>query len=393
MSVAARPATVAGGLASWLAPQRLVMLVFFIQSAEVNNWYPRIPDLQHQLGIGPAELSVALLGMPLGGFFAAMVVARLIEKLTARRTIMVGFAYTIAQFLPGWAWNVASLFVALALMGGTYVAIDISTNVEAARIQAELGRRIMSTCHGFWSLGSMLGLVMGSVFAQFAVDTRWHLLLVGVIALPLGLVTSRALPTFPAKEAGETRVPAISLPSRAMVGLCIFAFGVLLAELTTRNWGAVYVREAIGASPAAAGVAFAAFSLFMAIGRLFGDRLTDRFGPVALGRFCAAMAIAGVGVLLVAPNVAFGTIGFAALGVGVSVGFPLAVTAAASLGDRSPATNVAALALIAYTGAIVGPPLVGFVAQGAGLRAGLAAILPLMLLSALFAGSLKRRET
>ncbi|MEJ0012733.1 MAG: MFS transporter [Bauldia sp.] len=372
-------------------PARLVMLTFFIQSAEVNNFYPRIPDLQAKLGIGPADLSLALLGIPIGGFIGTLLVARLIEKLTPRRTIMGGLvAFTLCQFLPGWAWNVPSLAAVLFLMGGTYVAIDIATNVEAARVQDDIGRRIMSTCHGFWSLGQILGIVAGFQFAQYAIDTRWHLLITGIVALPLGLWVAWALPSLD-RKAPLTRAPIVSLPSKAMVGLCIFAFGVLLAELTTRNWGAVYLREVIGTSPGIATIAFGSFSLFMAIGRLSGDALTDRFGPVALGRFCAVMAVLGVLVLLGANNIYIATLGFASLGIGVSLGFPLAVTAAAGLGDRAPATNVAALAVIAYIGSIVGPPLVGFVAEGAGLRVGLAAILPLMILSALFAGSLKRR--
>jgi MFS family permease len=378
-------------LSKLFTPARLVMLTFFIQSAEVNNFYPRIPDIQQHLGIGPAQLAIAMLGMPVGGFIGTMLVARVIEKLTARGAIMAGYClFTVCQVLPGWAWSVASLTVVLFLMGGTYVIIDISTNVEAARIQEEGRKRIMATCHGFWSLGSMLGVVMGFQFAEFGIDPRWHLLITGVLILPLGLWVASGLPRIERQVAAE-RAPMVSLPSKAMIGLCIFAFGVLLAELTTRNWGAVYLREVIGTSPGIAAIAFGSFSLFMAIGRLGGDYLTDRYGPVALGRFCAVMAVIGVGILLVASNIWIATLGFAALGIGVSVGFPLAVTAAAGLGDRPPSVNVASLAVIAYLGSIVGPPLVGFIAQGAGLRWGLAAILPLMALSALFGGSLRKR--
>jgi MFS family permease len=374
-------------------PTRLVMLTFFIQAAEVNNFYPRIPDIRQHLGIGPAELAIAMLGMPVGGFIGTMVVPRVIERLTARGAIMAGYCiFTLCQFLPGWAWNLASFAAILFLMGGTYVIVDISTNVEAARIQEEGKRRVMSTCHGFWSLGAMLGAVMGFQFAEFGVDPRWHLVVTGLAFLPLGLWVASALPVMErSAPAPAERVPMVSLPSKAMIGLCIFAFGVLLAELTARNWGAVYLREVIGTSPGTAAIAFGSFPLFMAIGRLGGDYLTDRYGAVALGRFCAVMAVIGVGVLLVASNIWIATLGFAALGIGVSVGFPLAVSAAAELGDRPAAVNVAALAVIAYIGSIVGPPLVGFVAQGAGLRWGLAAILPLMILSALFGGSLRKR--
>ena len=131
----------------------------------------------------------------------------------------------------------------------------------------------------------------------------------------------------------------------------------------------------------------------MALGRLAGDRLTDSLGPVALGRFCAFIGVAGMAALAFANGLPMALAGFAALGFGVSVGFPLAVTAAAAHTDRPPAINVASVALIAYSGSLVGPPLVGFVADGAGLRIGLASLLPLMVLSALFAGALGRPKS
>jgi MFS family permease len=121
-----------------------------------------------------------------------------------------------------------------------------------------------------------------------------------------------------------------------------------------------------------------------------GDRLADTLGPVAVGRLCAGAAVAGVLAVVFAGNLTVAIAGFALLGVGVSVGFPLAVSAAAALPERTPAANVASLSLIAYSSTLVGPPLVGFIAESGGLRFGLAAILPLMVLSALFAGALRR---
>jgi MFS family permease len=369
------------------------MAAFFVQAVALNNWFPRIPDVQNALGIGPAELSLALLGMPVGGFIATTLAARIVERLTARRTIMAGFCvFGVMSMLPGWAWSVPTLFVALLLMGISYVVMDVATNVEATRIQAAIGRRILSTCHGFWSLGSMLGLVMGAGFAQAGIDTRWHLLIVALVVVPAGVAVAQRMPTFAhALEANAARAPMMSFPTVSMAALCIFAFGVILGELTVRTWGAVYLRDVLGATPAGTGVGYAAFSLGMAIFRLTGDRLADRLGPVLLGRTCAGIAVAGVLAVVFAANLPVAVIGFAFLGVGVSVGFPLAVSAAAAIPERTPAANVASLSLIAYSSTLIGPPLVGFVAESGGLRLGLAAILPLMVLSALFAGSLRRR--
>lgn len=387
----AKPVASEGG--GLLTPARLAMAAFLLQAVMLNNWFPRIPDVQAQLGIGPGELSLALLGMPVGGFVSTMLAARIVERLTARWAIALGFiAFGLMQLLPGWAPNVPTLFAVLFLMGVTYVVMDVATNIEATRIQAGLGRRILSTCHGFWSIGSMIGLVMGSAFAEYDIDTRWHQLAVALTVVPLGVLTAAILPVVRRTlDLSEPRSAVIVFPTVAMIPLCIFAFGVVMTELTTRNWGAVYLRDVLAATPAGTGVGFAAFSIGMIVFRLVGDRLADRFGGTAVGRVCAGAAVAGVLAVVVAPNLAVAVVGFGLLGVGVSVGFPLAVSAAAALPERTPAANVASLSLIAYSSTLIGPPLVGFVAESLDLRWGLAAILPVMILGALFAGSLGRR--
>ncbi|HVZ13738.1 MAG TPA: MFS transporter [Bauldia sp.] len=391
MSVAAVD-TATPRLPTWITSARLVMAVYFAEAVTMGTWFPRIPDVQAALGLGPAQLAIALLGSSTGGFIASMFAPRLIERITPRRAMMLGFLlYCLALELPGWAWDTWSLLAALFIMGTTYVLIDLSMNVEAARIQQATGRRIMSKCHGFWSLGSICGLLVGAMFAGLHTDLRWQAVVVGVVAVPVGALLGKALPVVAPAVRAKVREFPVTLPTPALATLCIFAFGVLLAELTTRNWGAVYLREALGASPALGGIGLAEFSLFMAIGRLSGDRLTERFGPVVLGRGAAALAVVGVGLLLVAHGAIVAAVALAALGLGVSVGYPLTVTAAASRGDRTPARNVASLSAVSYVASVVGPPLVGFVAQSAGLRWGLATILPLMILSALFAGSLRRR--
>ena len=386
------PVVPAPALPAWVTPTRVMMAVFLVQAMALTNWYPRIPDVQQRLGLSPGELSICLVGSSLGGLAVTLFNGPLIARFSPRIVMMVGMCIFYALLtLPGWTWNGPSLFVVLTLLGAGYVTVDVAMNVEAARIQDAVGRRIMSTCHGFWSIGAVLGSVMGAQFAEASVRTWLHLLVIAVLGLPIGLGLVGALP--PLQQAAPrtgVRGPVLALPTAALLGLCIYAFGAILGELSVRNWGAVYLRDTIGTSAAATGWALGAFSLMMAAGRLGGDRLADVFGPVALGRFCAATALVGVVALVAANGLPLALFGFAAIGFGVSVGFPLSISAAAQRGDRAPALNVASLSLIAYSGSLIGPPLVGFVANNAGLRVGLATLLPLMVLSALFAGSLRR---
>ena len=382
------PAAARGG---WFTPPRLIMAVFFFQSLAINNWFPRIPDVQQRLGLSPGALSLCLLAMSLGTFGMTIFNGPLIARFSARTMMTIGFVSFGSLFvLPGLAWDGPSLFVFLFVMGAAFVIIDVAMNVEAARIQDSVGRRIMSTCHGFWSIGAVVGSVMGAQFAQAGVATWLHLLITGAIVLVLGLLAVRSLPVLSAGEALPAgKRPLIAFPTLALAGICIVIFGAVLAELSVRNWSAIFLREVLGTSAAATGWGLGLFSLTMAAGRLVGDRLTDRFGPVALGRFCGFTGVIGMATLAFANGLPMALVGFAAIGFGISLGFPLSITAAAAHTDRPPAINVASVALIAYSGSLVGPPLVGFVADGAGLRIGLAALLPLMLLSALFAGSLK----
>ncbi len=387
----ASPGAPAAAGAAWMTPPRLIMAVFFVQAAALTNWFPRIPDVQQRLGLSPGALSLCLIGMSIGALVMTVFSGPLIARYSPRTMMAAGMvAFYTSLTLQGWAWNGPSLFAFQLAMGVSYVTVDVSMNVEAARIQDAAGRRIMSTCHAFWSIGSVVGSLTGGQFAEASVPTWLHLLIVGAVALPLGLAPVGALPRLARPQPAATgRRPIVALPTLGLVGLCIFAFGAILAELSTRNWGAVFLREVIGTSAAATGWALAAFSLMMAVGRLFGDRLADRFGPVALGRICAVAAVAGIAALVLADGLVVALVGFAAIGFGVSVGYPLSVSAAATHGGRPAALNVASLSLIAYSGSLVGPPLVGFIADGAGLRVGLAALLPLMVLSALFAGALE----
>jgi fucose permease len=260
-------------LPAFFTPARLVMAVFFMQAMTLANWVPRIPDVQQELGLSPGELAIALLGMPVGSFLALLSSGQLIERITARRTVFLGFLIYLALLpLAGMAWDLASLFGALFLLGIFSPLVDVAMNVEAARVQDTLSRPIMSTCHGFWSIGSTAGALIGSAFADAGIATHWHLTLVAVVSLPIAVAVGTALPevSVPPRPAGRSRLP-FALPSLGMIGLVVFAFGAVTAEVATRSWSAVYLRDVILASPGAAGLGYAAFSLFMAGGRFLGD--------------------------------------------------------------------------------------------------------------------------
>ena len=372
---------------------RLVMTIFVMHSFVMTNWFPRIPDMQAKLGVGTGDLSLGLLGASIGTLVSLPFAGQIIEWLSARRAILVAFVFYGSAFaVVGWAWSVPSLFAGLFLAGLFLPVVDVAMNVEADRIEATTGRRIMNTCHGFWSVGSIIGGLSGAVFASLEIDIRWHLAIVGVVSIPIALAVAYRLPQLPAGLAqGEKSRFRIALPTLTLLPLCIFAFGMLLVEAAALDWSSLFLRSVMEATPFGAGVGFAAFTIAMAVGRFLGDWAAGRFGPVAVARSCGVIGLAGLVALVTAPVFPQALAGLAAIGLGVSVAVPLAVSAAASRGDRPASVNVAALSLVSFSGFLVEPPLVGFGAEwGGSLRIGLALLIPAIVVSIFLAGHVRR---
>ena len=376
-----------GGL---FTPARLIMAVFVVHAFGLTNLWPRIPDLQAKLGVGPGELSIAMLGLPVATVLAVPFAGSLVSRFGPRSILTAALPLTTLSIaLPGWSFDVISLFMALFVIGLTYPVVDIAMNVEADRIERSGGRRIMSTCHGCWSIGAVAGGLAATGFIEVGIPTIWHLVIVALGLLPLALSIPRFLPEVPRSPA--TGRIAFTLPSRGILPLCFFLFGALMVEVAARNWGAVFVSDVIKAEPVYAGLVYSAFAFAMATGRFIGDPLVDRFGPVAVARASAVMAFAGLSLVVLAASPIQVIVGFAMAGIGVATAFPLSATAAAGRGDLPPAVNVAALQVVGVGAFLLTPPLIGGVAELFDLRVGIAIVLPMLVVSFVLARELTRK--
>lgn len=376
-----------------MSPTRLTMLVFFLQPIAFGSWLPRIPDVQQHLGVGPAGLALALLGLPVGTLLTLPFAGRLVARIGARATILYGFIiYSLVMALPALAWNSETLFIALMFLGSAMSTLELGLNVKADEVEKHAKRAIMSTCHGCWSLGIMAGSVVGSILAALGVAAVIAIPLAAVIALPVALYVGSLLPDYGKDE----RVAAAAAPKAKwqppgamLLGICLFVFGIGMTEGAIADWSAVFLRDMFNAPAAQAGIGYSVFAALVAAGRFSGDWLRTRYGAVTVARFCGACAIVGLGIVYFAPSPEIAIFGFAVMGFGVSVGFPLAVTAAASLKDRPASSSVATLSFIALTGFLIGPPMIGFVAEHTSMRGGLAMLLPFLGISLVLTGMLR----
>lgn len=378
----------------FLSPQRLTMLVFFLQPIAFGAWLPRIPEVQQALGLGPQGLAIALLGLPCGTLLTLPFAGPLVGRIGPRMAILAGFAlYSIAASLPAFAMNPIMLFVGLMLAGSTISFVELGLNVQADAVEKATGSVIMTTSHGFWSVGIMVGSLIGSGLAAVGLAPQWAIMLVALAVLPVALLAAKALPVLaPETPRQEGQRSAWVLPSWALLGICCFVFGITMTEGAMADWSAIFLRDALGAEGGVVGLGYSVFAMMVAAGRFGGDTLKRRFGAVNTARICGLLGLAGAAVLFVSPNTPVALFGFAIIGLGVSVGFPLAVSAAASLTDRSASANVAILSFVALLGFLVGPPVIGFVAEHFDMRLGIACLVPVLLVSLVLTGRLATPE-
>lgn len=368
--------------------------VFFLESMVLGHWVPRIPDIKENLHLSDMELGLSLLALPLGTFIGLLVAAKSIE-------VVGGLRRGCQIFLPLWALSFAlpplassqAVFSVYLIIAGVFLGLaEVIINTEADSIEQRCKTKIMSRCHGFWSLGSMAGALIGSLIAQVGIGVEWHFL----VAMPLVAVAaygvSTMLPSDTDAVASETTTSIISRPPKALVLLCVMPIGINMLEGAFIDWSAVFMRSVLEASPLLIGITYSFFAIVMAAVRLSGDWIGERCEPQLIVLVSGISACVGITVFSLAPNPTVAFIGAALSGMGVAIVYPTAVTAAARRPGRSPADNVASLAMISFTAFLVGPPLIGLLSEAFGLRVALLFLAPVTLITVVLSSQVRVRE-
>jgi hypothetical protein len=280
----------------------------------------------------------------------------------------------------------------LVPVGLTIGSIEIIINIEADRVEHAIGRRIMSRAHAFWSLGFFSAGMVGAFIAQTGLAPQWHLMLMIPVSLLLTLLVLGRFEAAPHRAGSSTEeTPRLARPTLAIMMLVAMCLSAMLMEGAGIDWSAIYMRDIFAVEPFWAGFAVALVAGSQAFARFFADGFVERYSPVMVAR--VLLTVLGLGVVLVffAPHALLAYLGFALIGIGSSALFPLAMSAAAQQTDRPAAINVAALAQFSFTAFLLGPPLLGYVAEHFGIRWAFGVGLPLVLLGLLTAHVLSPR--
>lgn len=371
-----------------------IVALFFVHALTIGAIHTRIPDVQLQIGLSEAQLGLVLIGQPLGALSMFLFSSRIIERFGPRLVILALLPLAaVSAALVTVMLNPVAMFVLLAFNGVSFSLTNIAINVEADRIEAASGTRIMNTCHGAWSIGFLLTSLLGAALRGLDVAPALHLWLLAPVVIGMMLLVVLPMPiTPPRAHTGDNR-RRLAWPTLATMGLVAFGLGAGLTEGAARAWSIIYLRDSFEVAAWVESLALPALLATMALGRLLADRVIDRFGPVRVARVLASVAIAGMVLLVTAPSAALALAGFGLVGIGICVLFPLMLSAAAQLGDRPASENVAATTLIFQLVNLGAPVLIGTMAQGFGIRMAFAMLLPLLVLTWAMAGKLAPKAT
>lgn len=372
-----------------------VIVIFFLNGFGFANWVVRIPAAQENIGAGAGGLGFALLGAACGSLLAMPTIGGLVSRFGSRPvTVVTMFLFAAMLPLPAFAGSLLGLFGALFLIGVTFGGLDVAMNAHAVTVEKGYGRAIMSSFHAFFSLGGLVGAIVGGFIASFGVGISVHLIAISLSLVFFAFFAIRHL--LPAQEDAESiedgaeRSPAFARPTKGLLGLGVIAFCILVGEGAMADWSAVYLRGTLGTSEGFAAAGFAIFSLTMTIGRFSGDWITNKIGAKTIVRVSASIAAVGLAVGLIGGTPAFALLGFGCAGLGFAVVFPATLSAAGHAGDLPPGPAVAAIATAGYFGFLVGPPSIGFAAELFGLGGALFIVVALSATVVVLAGNVEK---
>ncbi|MGA5196817.1 MFS transporter [Streptomyces exfoliatus] len=339
-----------------------VAAVFCVHGAVTGSFATRIPWIQEHAGVSAGQLGLAL-AFPALGASLAMPLAGAVSHRFGARTALRGLLalWTLSLTLPSLAPNVWGLCAVLFVYGATAGMSDVAMNALGVETENRLGKSIMSSLHGMWSAGALIGSAAGTVAAHLGGDARLHHLIAALVLTALGLLFCQGVLDVHSTPDAEAP-PRFSLPPKSALIIGAVGFCAVFAEGASLDWSAVYLRDELGSSAGLAAASTTAFALTMTLARLAGDRVVDRFGAVRTVRVGGAVATLGGVLVVLAPHAAVAMAGFGLIGLGVAVVVPLAFAAAGRSGPN-PSQAIAGVATITYTSGLIAPSAIGGIAD------------------------------
>lgn len=391
-----------------------VAALFLTNGALFANLLPRFPEIKAMLGLDNASFGLAAAAFPLGAMLAGLAAGALIRRFGSARVAVAGTVLTALALACAGMAPTGLLFAAgLGVAGAMDAITDVGQNSHGLRVQKLFGRSILNSFHAVWSMGAVLGGLMGAAAAGLGIPVQLHLAVSGALFAAVSLCSLRFLlpgtgeadaEAAPAEEAADGARPAQAGGTASRFGgrgkylvllaLVLVAAAGSLVEDAGNTWAALYLKDGFGAPASIAGLGFVALVGAQFVGRLVGDRLVDRFGERLVAQAGGALVAVGMGTALLFPSLPGTLAGFAAAGFGIATLVPAAMHGADNIEGLRPGTGLTVLSWLMRISFLLSPPVVGAIADATSLRAGLW-VVPLagvmvLLLSPVLAGKKAR---
>ena len=366
-----------------------VGLVFASDSLLFGSWVGHIPYIKDKLAINDAELGLTLFAMPVGLLLMNPVTGLIVARLGEARTCFwAAMGLCIGMSIPINAPNPVILAAGLLLVGMSGALINVGMNTLATNVEKLYGISIMSSCHGMWSLGGVIGSGLAGAAIALHIAPPIHVMSMIAVIFGLTFALQLTLKIIPGQSAGASGASFV-LPNRDLLVMILIGFAVAMGEGVAFDWSAVYLRDNAGATTQIAALGFAAFSLTMTTGRFLGDAIIPTVGPKRFLTIGGIVAASGLLLAILVPHPVVVLLGFALLGAGCSLGAPILYAASLRIPGIAPAAGLATFATFSFIGFLAGPPIIGFVSESIGLIWGLVLVGALLIVSALLARVVK----
>lgn len=341
---------------------------FFVAGLTFASWASRIPDIKTKLQLSDAGLGLILFALPVGQMISLPISAALVSRFGSKSLIITGaLLYPLSLILLASSGTGIALAFSLFVFGIWANLLNIAMNTQAVSVENIYGRSIMASFHGVWSMAGFAGALAGTFFVSNAISPLLHFTIICIVT---GLVIWAAYRhTVPSdKNEGSEKQPLFVKPDRRILLLGMIAFCCMVCEGAMADWSGVYYQKVVQSPASLTTIGYVAFMGTMATGRFIGDWLVTKFGVTRILQLSGVLIAGGLLTAVILPNIATATIGFLMVGFGVSSVVPIVFSLAGKSTNMSPGAALASVSTISFLGFLIGPPVIGFVAELTSLR-------------------------
>lgn len=350
-----------------------VSVVFFLHGLCFASWASRIPSIQEHLQLTSSALGAILFSLPAGFFISLPFAGWMIGVLGSKRVVVVAAVlYGVSLVCIGLSETTFALAASLFAFGFFANLLNISINTQAVIVERLYAKKLMATFHGLWSLAGFCGAALGTLMIGSRIAPYHHFIFVSAAILLLISVCSCFLIAFD-DVTGEKR-PLFTMPDRSLLNLGIIAFCSMMAEGAMFDWSGIYFSKVVNTSSEFTGLGYTTFMIAMAGMRFLADGLSAKFGLRKIIQASGVLTTVGLILAVIQPDLIPALIGFFLIGMGVSAVVPMVYSAAGKSKVLSPGTALTAVSSLGFMGLLIGPPIIGFIAEATSLRISFLAI-------------------